>query len=151
MPSIPLLPAAVAVIGACGAVYAGIVHLASLAADKIVAEYAPTTSDYEVGGLIVRFFQGILCIFFALAHTASLEFSSKGRLSPTFHERDGLSLGSSHLKVTRPWACCPISGSIAISATDAATMPLPISATRLHRWQWLVGHGKWLVDAILIK
>ena len=71
MPSIPLLPAAVAVIGACGAVYAGIVHLASLAADKIVAEYAPTTSDYEVGGLIVRLFQGILCIFFALAHTAT--------------------------------------------------------------------------------
>ena len=32
----------------------------------------------------------------------------------------------------------PATGSIAISATDAATMPLPISATRLHRWQWLV-------------
>ena len=71
MPGIPLLPAAVAVIGACGAVYAGIVHLASLAADKIVAEYAPTTSGYEVGGLIVRLFQGILCIVFALAHTAT--------------------------------------------------------------------------------
>jgi len=35
----------------------------------------------------------------------------------------------------------PATGSIAISATDAATMPLPISATRLHRWQWLVLSG----------
>ena len=71
MPGVPLLPAAVAVIGACGMVYAGIVHMAKLAADNIVQEYDYTISDYEVGGLIMRLFQGILCIFFALAHTAT--------------------------------------------------------------------------------
>ena len=71
MPGIPLFAGAVAVIGACGMIYAGIVQAAKIAADNIVQQYAPTTSDYEVGGLFVRLFQGILCILFALAHTAT--------------------------------------------------------------------------------
>eukprot|EP00438_Fugacium_kawagutii_P018401 Skav220289 [mRNA] locus=scaffold915:137800:138084:+ [translate_table: standard] len=71
MPGIPLFAGTVGVLGACGMVYAGIVHLASIAADKIVAEYAPTTSDYEIVNLIMRLFSGLLCILFALAHTAT--------------------------------------------------------------------------------
>ena len=52
-----LLPGALAVIAACGGIYAGIVHAAKLAANKIVQEYSPTTSDTDVGGLLATLFQ----------------------------------------------------------------------------------------------
>ena len=54
MPEIPhaagLLPAALAVITACGMIYRGIVHAAKIAADNIVQEYAPTQTAGGIGG-----------------------------------------------------------------------------------------------------
>ena len=52
-----LLPAVLAVIGACGGIYAGIVHAAKLAANNIVHEYAPTTNQSGVTGLVGRLCQ----------------------------------------------------------------------------------------------